>query len=209
MPDELQGQSAGLPPNRLPPANNGKRDVQKPRTQQPAGWQLPVILLVVTGLLAYFAYNRLFAPQGDTNAWVGSALVPTLPQRKAPGPTVSIENELRALIGSWTATSLVVGGENATEDDVAQVKLTLDFQGFKLALPRKTWQGEWGINVNTFPKQLTFSANGEPTILAIYATEGDVLKVCLTISPGERPGDFTAQKGSPNILLVLKRPDKR
>ena len=58
------------------------------------------------------------------------------------------------------------------------------------------------------PKQLTVrDDNGKLAFLGIYALDGDTMKVCMNGDGSDvrRPEDFVTSKGTPLLLIVLKR----
>jgi uncharacterized protein (TIGR03067 family) len=58
------------------------------------------------------------------------------------------------------------------------------------------------------PKQITVRADGGKfTFRGIYALDGDTLKVCMNGDGGDvrRPEEFVTKKGTPLVLIVLKR----
>jgi uncharacterized protein (TIGR03067 family) len=65
------------------------------------------------------------------------------------------------------------------------------------------------LNERTTPKQIdlttTEGSDKGKTSHAIYALEGDSLKISLAQPGQERPSDFTTKEGSKAMMFVMKR----
>jgi len=120
-----------------------------------------------------------------------------------------VENkEVDQLQGTWIATAVTINGEDAKDDDVAKVRLTMDKEGFKLVLPTTQKKGRnWATGFLTPEgnKGILFLPGGDDDMRGICEIDGDTLKVCITALSDKWPDDFTAKKDSKRTLLVLKR----
>jgi uncharacterized protein (TIGR03067 family) len=118
--------------------------------------------------------------------------------------------EKKPFQGTWIATALSINGENATDEEVAKVILTIAKDTYTLALPSEQHSGRLESDQSTKPKAMDFIAAGpaERSALAIYSIDGDTLTICMKSSAddqdeGARPTEFTSKRGV--TLLVLKR----
>jgi uncharacterized protein (TIGR03067 family) len=122
--------------------------------------------------------------------------------------------ERQRLEGTWVATAVTVDGEECADEDLAKVKLTIDNgQGtFTLVLPKDEWSGNLGVGVSYRPQRMSFVVSRpRPGVrLGIYESEKDSLKICVNADPASDriPAYFTAEKGSRQTLIVLKRQKK-
>jgi uncharacterized protein (TIGR03067 family) len=110
-----------------------------------------------------------------------------------------------ALEGTWVVVSATEGGRE--DKDLKNVEIV--FKGNNIVL--KTKDGDITATFRIDPKKKTFDltpADGPgkgKTFKGIFQLKGDELKVCHAPPGKDRPKDFTSEKGSRNVLVVLKR----
>jgi len=123
----------------------------------------------------------------------------------------------RKLQGTWVATSMVINGEMAIDDDLAKVQVTFDDRGkFNMAMPDGNWTGLAGTPANLRPKPMFFIVRNGPedfrARVGVCEVNDDILRICVKWTPVERredgATDFIAEKGSGRILLIMKRQEK-
>jgi uncharacterized protein (TIGR03067 family) len=101
--------------------------------------------------------------------------------------------------------SVTADGEEKNEGKDAQ----LVFKG--KTVTHKTKDNEEYGTFTADPKKKTFDLTPSDgpkegtTLKGIYQLKGDELKMCFQPEGKDRPKDFTTEKGSGNVLLILKR----
>jgi uncharacterized protein (TIGR03067 family) len=109
-----------------------------------------------------------------------------------------------ALEGTWVVVSVTEDGKETDKGKDTQVV----FKGKTVTF--KTQGGEEKGTFTIDPKKKTIDITPErgrkgKTMKGLYRLKGDELKVCHTRQGKDRPTDFTAEKGSGNVLVALKR----
>jgi uncharacterized protein (TIGR03067 family) len=211
MPDEFQP----LPPRPSddagPPLSPYDRfaevNLRKPGSEG-YDWRWIKLTALFSGLgllLLLMAFTMIGHSSRGTFVYVGKPIGPA----PAPAPAPVANDDGERLEGIWVATAVTIDGTKATDEDVAQVRLTIEPRGFRLVLPQETHKGFMADRNVLDRRNLDFIVPGEADRLAIYALDGDILTVCFTQDDKRdatrRPTDFTAEKGSGRTLLVLKR----
>jgi uncharacterized protein (TIGR03067 family) len=107
--------------------------------------------------------------------------------------------------GKWTVTSAIERGRPSEE---AAQSMVFEFKGdeFTLSMLGKSMKGSFKADTGKSPKQFAMQLEGKAeTLLGIYKIDNDVLTLCFSGKPGERPTKFESPAGSANVLVVLKR----
>lgn len=186
--------------------------LRKPENEGAVRWPI----LVLGGIFAFVAVAlAMLASWWQAGKSVSGGSPNTAPER-APAPIQAVAAqddgwaEHWALQDTWQATAMVVNGEKATLDDVTKVNLTLAGKEFVLVLPRTKYEGEWlGVcDLTTKPRRMELAGDNF-NLQAIYRLDGDTMTFCFTALDGDRPTEFTAEKGSGRTLLMLKRQEKK
>jgi len=115
--------------------------------------------------------------------------------------------EQKALEGTWVAESLVVDGDEFPKEYVSKVLVALSGSKFTMTWPEANYEGQWTIDV-TRTGEIDFLYSMGIKQEGIYEIDGNTMKLCMRITQFTRPTDFTAEKGSGRILLVMKRQQK-
>jgi uncharacterized protein (TIGR03067 family) len=112
-----------------------------------------------------------------------------------------------ALEGTWAIVSVTVEGETNTK--AKDIGGTIVFKGKTVTF--KNQRGDRKATFKIDPKkktiEITFTegpSKGKP-IPGLYRLKGDELKWCHSRAGRDQPKRFTAEKGSGNVLVVLKR----
>jgi uncharacterized protein (TIGR03067 family) len=111
----------------------------------------------------------------------------------------------KGLVGTWQVVSATEGG-NA--NDKMKGRLVV-FEDYTVTV--KAEKGDMKATYQADPKKKTIDLtptegkNKDKTILGIYELKKDRLTICYAHPDKDRPKDFTAGKGSGNVLVVLKR----
>lgn len=166
---------------------------------------------VISVVAAFISMGLILLAVVSMNMW--SAAPPPAPMPVVTPVNVLGDEEVAALKGTWVASALTIDGDQATDDEVAQVKLTLDLNGFKLVLPTSQHSGSgWRLMTDIVPrggakseKKIDLCADGDVTLQGICEIEGETMKLCLSQEDGPRPTDFASKKDSKRVLIILNR----
>jgi uncharacterized protein (TIGR03067 family) len=113
---------------------------------------------------------------------------------------------LEDLQGTWMVESLEVDGQSLPPGD-AQVVVEGD--GFTTSGMGAAYQGTLRVDASKTPFALdmVFTAGPESgnTNRGIFEVAGDVWKLCLNMTGGERPAEFATAPGSGTALETLRR----
>ena len=122
------------------------------------------------------------------------------------------EADKEKLQGVWQVVSLEVDGMAGPEQIARQMKYTFKKDNLTVhpAEPSSdsafTCKLEPGKKVKTIDMKVTKGSNTGLTYPGIYQLDGDELKICFGVKPGnERPKKFATRDGSGTVLIVLKR----
>jgi len=118
-------------------------------------------------------------------------------------------SDLDRITGVWKLLKARGDGEDALTDFVAPVRLTFDTDGtVNVQGTPKGDKGTFKIDAEANPKQITLvTGEKNEAVPGIYQFDGDKLVLCFTeIAAGkERPKEFTAAKGTKQIVFVLEQ----
>jgi uncharacterized protein (TIGR03067 family) len=119
-----------------------------------------------------------------------------------------MDEDLKALAGTWKVDSLQAGGAMLPPNVIAEARVVIDGTRFITSMMGASYEGWLALDADSNPKQITLHFDVGPeagkTHLGIYRFEGEGLVFCLT-STGTRPAEFTSLAGSPNALERLSR----
>jgi len=126
------------------------------------------------------------------------------------------KKDQKALTGTWRVISEEREGKKLSEEELKGAVATYSADG-KYSMVRggakPVYEGTFKIDPTKKPKTIDFTQTKESktkgrVIPGIYEVEGDTLRVCRTTGSKERPRAFSAEAGSGQVLLLLKREKK-
>jgi uncharacterized protein (TIGR03067 family) len=108
--------------------------------------------------------------------------------------------------GTWVVVSATRDGK--TNDEIKDDKVTFKDGTIAIKSKNKDETATYKVDGAKKPKEIDITHEGGKVLLGIYSVEGDKLKVCLCMSEGKRPTEFSAKEGSECMLVELKREKK-
>lgn len=122
------------------------------------------------------------------------------------------ETDRDRLQGKWQITSITMQGKVFKREDRLEgwkeTFLTdLLIEGDRLGQVQHN-KGKFMLDDTRIPKQITIQdADGKLTFRGIYDIDGDTLKVCMNGDGTDvrRPEEFVSKKGTPLIIITLKK----
>ena len=114
------------------------------------------------------------------------------------------KTDLDRLQGVWSAVSIEQGGGKPSRLDKA---IFFMVDGKRACWQSSDWEMQGGLYLDPTRKPKTYDlATSTKTIEGIYALDGDTLRLCYDLVPeAKRPARFVTEKGSQQVLIVLKR----
>jgi uncharacterized protein (TIGR03067 family) len=121
---------------------------------------------------------------------------------------------LAKLKGVWVAESRTFDGKVEAKADLNGLTLTID--GDKFTFTDKEGKtvaaGKLSADATAKPKAVDVAMPGkdgkEMVLKGIYEVDDGTLKTAMPQTPGDRPTEFKAEKGSPVRVTVYKRAEK-
>jgi uncharacterized protein (TIGR03067 family) len=112
--------------------------------------------------------------------------------------------DLDRLQGVWSVVSIQQPGRMPSK--VGKVFFFM-VDGKRACWQSSDWEMQGGLYLDPTSKPRTYDlAMSSRTIEGIYALEGDTLRLCYDLgTESKRPGRFVVEKGSQQVLVVLKR----
>lgn len=122
------------------------------------------------------------------------------------------KDDLKQLAGAWIGTLAEDSGEKI--EDLVGAKFQLVFEGNTLTFIAQKGDRlvkdkmQFRLDPTKKPKHIDLEVSKDETLQGIYSLEGNMLKLCTSTKPENRPTAFTTKKGSGHRLLVFKRREK-
>jgi uncharacterized protein (TIGR03067 family) len=117
--------------------------------------------------------------------------------------------QLRALEGEWSFESLQIDGQNMPRASIAESKLLLDGDRFRMDSAEAKYDGVFGIDTSATPMQIDIEFVEGPEAgnwsYGIFELEKDRLTICLGLVGAARPTTFATSPGSEHALERLRR----
>jgi uncharacterized protein (TIGR03067 family) len=122
-----------------------------------------------------------------------------------------IELGRRELTGTWQAVSYSLDGTKASDEDMKNIKLSIDADGKATAVRegKPFIAAATNIDPTKDPMTIDFSyTDGDikgHTALGVYKIEDDLLTICRTTPGGTRPTEFASKPGTGHTLMTYSR----
>ena len=118
------------------------------------------------------------------------------------------KTDQQTIQGTWKFVSVLDQGKEQPWPEGNRLVITSDI--LKIVYPKDDSKGwKYTIDPSKDPKEMDWMVEidpGHPILhLAIYALEGDTLKICSTAQGKPRPTTFESKKGDFGGMWVLKR----
>jgi uncharacterized protein (TIGR03067 family) len=118
-------------------------------------------------------------------------------------------DQLRMLEGEWSFETLQVDGSDMPRALVAQSKLLLDGDRFRMESPEATYDGRFAIDTSTTPMRIDIEFVEGPEAgnwsYGVFERHDDRLTICLGLVGATRPTTFATSPGSGHALERLWR----
>jgi uncharacterized protein (TIGR03067 family) len=116
---------------------------------------------------------------------------------------------LRALEGKWSFETLQVDGDDMPRASIANSKLLLDGDLFRMESPEATYDGRFTIDTSAKPMRIDIEFIQGPdagnSSYGLFELGGDHLTICLGLVGASRPTAFATKPGSGHALERLRR----
>ena len=114
-----------------------------------------------------------------------------------------------AIQGTWLPSAAELAGEKFPDEVRKTIKLVIKDDKYTVTVGEKVDKGTAKLDPKAKPKALDITGTEGPnkgkTILAIYALDGDTLRVCYDLSGKSHPTEFKTKAGTQLFLVTYKR----
>lgn len=119
------------------------------------------------------------------------------------------KNDAKSIDGTWLPSTAELGGEKFPDEVRKSIKLVIGDGKYTVTVGQEPDRGAVKLDQSTNPKALDITGAEGPnkgkTILAIYETSGDTLRICYDLSGKARPTEFKTEKGTQQFLVTYER----
>jgi uncharacterized protein (TIGR03067 family) len=187
-------------------------NLRRPERQRSGVPWVVIAAVAAFGLMGFLAFGMLMSSAAPRRVGTPAPMAAGSISARPDVVVLPREEEVFSLEGTWIATAAVIDGDQATDNALANVKLTMDPTGFKLVLAATQKKGRsWTIKTDdlkdseTPTHKIDFVLEDGSRMEGIFTLDGDTMKLCLSQDDEPRPTDFSASEYSKRILLTLKR----
>lgn len=117
--------------------------------------------------------------------------------------------QLRSLEGVWLFDTLEVDGVPVPNEAIAESRLLIDGDRFRMESPEATYEGIFNIDVETDPHHIDIEFVAGPEAgnwnYGIFRLDGEKLELCLDMRGQLRPAAFETKPDSGHAYEVLRR----
>lgn len=126
-----------------------------------------------------------------------------------PRQPKKVDEEAKAMEGTWELVSAEVGGQKLPDEVVKTFTLVLADGKYTVKSSSPDDKGTVRLDPTKKPKELDVTGvegpNKGKTFPAIYELDGDSLKVCYDLAGKKRPTGFKSAPGTKHFLATYKR----
>lgn len=113
-------------------------------------------------------------------------------------------NDLERVQGRWTPTKMIRNGESVPAGDLAQIKLTIEGNQFKLDADEAA-EGTFKLDSAATPRTIDATASGGEQVRGIYELSDGTFTICYGVEDTPRPKAFKADADSGQVLAVFRK----
>lgn len=123
----------------------------------------------------------------------------------------AVRKERRLYEGTWRVIAIEAEGSKMSKEDCATISVVNELDGkWTVKLGGEViWKGVSSIDSTKSPRTIDFrpteGADVGKTYFGIYEINRDTRRLCYAEAGRERPADFSAKKGSGNLLVTFER----
>jgi uncharacterized protein (TIGR03067 family) len=118
-------------------------------------------------------------------------------------------DDLKAMEGKWSIEKAEVNGEAVDQETLKDILVTITGARYELLIKDTKDAGTIKLDETQKPKTMDGTdTEGEDVgkvTKSIYELSGDTLRVCYSLSGGERPKEFATKPDSQLLLVTYKR----
>jgi len=118
-------------------------------------------------------------------------------------------SDAKAFEGTWTPVKAELGGQPMADAVLKTITLKLHDGNYEVSVTGQQDKGTYTIDASTQPKGMTITGRDGPnkgkTFPAIYALEGQTLRICYHLSGKQRPAEFKTNVGTLLYLVTYTR----
>jgi len=126
-----------------------------------------------------------------------------------PGDPKKVNEEAKAMEGTWELVSAELGGQKLPGEVTKTLTLVLAGEKYTVKSPGPDDTGTVRLDPAKQPKELDVTGVEGPNkgkfFPAIYQLDGDSLKVCYDLDGKKRPTEFKSAPGTKQFLAVYTR----
>jgi uncharacterized protein (TIGR03067 family) len=124
-------------------------------------------------------------------------------------PTVSPDDDAKAVQGNWKPARAELAGKPMPEAVLKIISLELDNGKYEVFVGEEPDRGTYTLDSASKPKGMTITGTDGPnngkTFPAIYELNGDTLRICYDLSGAKRRTEFKSIAGTRLYLVTYNR----